>query len=119
MRITQSGKRFYKQVQAPTVLVNRVLYEQYGLYDEDLKWRIDREMWHRWLSHGVVKKFIDKPVAIYRRHPRQISKNPSIKQPKVIDKKFRKIVAVRRKLDRTNTLFMEDYDHNSLIGESI
>lgn len=109
---------WYRGVEASTVLAKRSIYEQVGLYDEDLKWKIDREMWYRLLAHNVRKSFMrDHFVSIYRKHQRQVTKNRSVKDPSVIDSKFRKIVENRKVLNQENTLWLASYDPFQYIGE--
>jgi len=108
----------YTGVEASTVLLHRKIYEQYGLYDENLKWKIDREMWHRLLYHGCKKAFVDEWVSIYRHHSKQATRNRHIKNPIKVDAMFRNVIKVRKKITNTNTIFLENYDPNRLIAQS-
>jgi glycosyltransferase involved in cell wall biosynthesis len=111
---------WYRGIEASTVLARRSVYERVGLYDEDLRWKIDREMWYRLLMHGVPKAFLsDCFVSVYRRHPWQVTKNRKVKQPEVVNKKFKKIVAERQILNKHNTLWLDNYQASSYIGEVV
>ncbi|HUS50102.1 MAG TPA: glycosyltransferase [Candidatus Paceibacterota bacterium] len=81
-------------IHAQTVLLYRDLHKIFGLYDESLRSRSDREMW--WRFFGQSKKevpkikyfFLDKPVVFYRYHKKSMT-NYRIKHKKY-DKKIRK-----------------------------
>jgi len=61
-------------IHAQSVMMCRNVYKEYGLYDENLRSRSDREMW--WRLFGKTEKdkkkvttyYVDKPVAYYRFH---------------------------------------------------
>lgn len=111
---------WYRGVEASTVLANRCVYEKFGLYDEDLKWKIDREMWYRLLFHGATKSFLKgRFVSIYRKHQWQVTKNRSIKNPDLIDRMFKRVVADRSVLTEANTLWLNSYDPFSYIDEMV
>lgn len=67
-------------IHAQTVLVERWIYKKYGLYDEDLECKVDREMWLRLFGKKGVDKpkikgyFVNDCVAYYRWHSKQVSK---------------------------------------------
>ena len=81
-------------IHAQTVLVNRRLYEKFGLYDESLKSRSDREMWWRFSGRSkddevkVKNYYLDEAVAYYRYHKR------SMTCKRVKDKKYDKKVRI-------------------------
>jgi len=108
---------WYKGVEASTVLVRREAYEKVGLYDEILKWKIDREMWHRFLSNGIKKRFINATVSVYRKHSKQATRNRSIKNPQKVNKQFDIQIEARKKMDPNNTLFIDHYDPYEYIAE--
>lgn len=115
-KLAETHVGWYSCVEASTVLAKKEAYEKVGLYDEDLRWKIDREMWHRLLCSGVRKKFIDDFVSVYRHHPGQVSRDRKRKNPKLINEKFKRITDIRKKgLSKKNTLFMDNYDVDSLI----
>lgn len=109
----------YRRVEASTVMAHRSVYEQCGLYDEELKWKIDREMWHRLLSHDCPKISIDAQVSIYRKHNQQVTKNPQIKQPQKIDNMFRELIVIRQVITPENTLMLNNYDYKSFIDRTV
>ncbi len=105
-------------VEASTVLAPKRMYEEYGLYDEEMRWTIDREMWHRWLVHGVRKKVVPHYVSLYRRHPGQLTQDRTKKNPK----KSTDMLSQRMELRKTiithaNTILMDRYDYQSFIDE--
>jgi len=77
-----SVPRWSFAIEASTVLANKCLYEKFGLYDEDMRWSIDREMWWRWLSHGVTKHILKEYVSIYRKHAGQVTRDRHLKNHK-------------------------------------
>tara|TARA_B100000614_G_scaffold262909_1_gene300895 strand:+ start:403345 stop:404169 length:825 start_codon:yes stop_codon:yes gene_type:complete len=83
---------WYKCMEASTILVRRNVYEHVGLFNEDLKWKIDREMWYRAINEGHSRRFLDLHVSLYRGHPQQITRNPKRKKPLKIDEKFEQII---------------------------
>jgi len=62
------------RIHAQTVMVRRSVYRRFGLYDEEMRSRADKEMWVRLLGardvepSRVEKFFLDKDVAYYRHH---------------------------------------------------
>jgi hypothetical protein len=102
------------------VIAKKSIYGKVGLYDEDLKWKIDREMWHRLLSHGVKKKFIDRFVSVYRHHDRQVTRDRRRKNPVIINQKFQSITKKRAKgINRRNTLMLDTYNAEMWIEETV
>jgi len=81
-------------IHAQTVLVSRKLYKEFGLYDESLKSRSDREMWWRFFGRSkddeikVKNYYLDKAVAYYRYHKR------SMTCKRIKDKKYDKKVRI-------------------------
>jgi teichuronic acid biosynthesis glycosyltransferase TuaG len=61
-------------IHAQSVLLKREVHIKYGLYDENLRSRSDREMWWRLFGKSsndkklVTSYYINKPVAYYRYH---------------------------------------------------
>jgi glycosyltransferase involved in cell wall biosynthesis len=104
-------------IHAATVLVSKGIYKKYGLYDEDLKCRVDREMWLRLFGKKEIDKprissyFINSPVAFYRWHSKQIYKkrrkdtNFNKINVDLCEKKYK----IRRKdINRNNTRFWDN-----------
>jgi glycosyltransferase involved in cell wall biosynthesis len=98
-------KRSEPKIHAQTVLVPRWLHQKYGLYDENLPSRSDKEMWWRLFGKGcagkhlVLKKYIKNDVAYWRRHKASMMhrrrRNP--KYHKKITRKLEKAFAMRQK----------------------
>jgi len=105
-------------IEASTVLARRELYEKFGLYDEEMRWTIDREMWHRWLINGVKKRVVPHYVSFYRRHPGQLTQDPTKKNPKICNKMLSKNMELRKNITPENTMLMEHYDYQSFIDEA-
>ncbi len=103
------------RIHAQTVLCQRWIYKKYGLYDETLRSKADKEMWFRLFGWGLTAPKIDKyfvkaNVAYYRKHNNSMmkkrSKNPKLqKSLKTQLKRAYKMRAV--KIDNTNTRFLE------------
>lgn len=109
--VPESDILWYEGVEASTVLCRREIYDKVGLYDEDLKWKIDREMWSRFLYNNIKKVWIKKFVSIYRHHKNQVTKNKNIKQCEKINKHFYKIRRIRAAgITEGNTLLIKNYD---------
>jgi len=104
-------------VQASTVLAKRSLYDRLGLYDEEMRWTIDREMWWRWLCHSAQIKIIDEYVSLYRRHPGQLTSDRNRKNPKKQQELLRHRREMRKEVTNKNTLFSQRYDFMSYIDE--
>ena len=107
--------RWTRDIQASTVLSRKSMYEKYGLYDEDMRWTIDREMWWRCLSHGANRQMLPRYVSIYRNHPRQITRNPSLKKPKKRAKQLSERKILRAEINSETTLMIPDYDYKSFV----
>jgi len=70
-------------IHAQGVMLMRDLYEKYGLYDEKLRSKSDKEMWVRLRDLvGIHTYLIDIPVAFYRKH------NDSMISHRERDKKY-------------------------------
>lgn len=113
----QSEPRWAFAVQASTVLAPKRMYETFGLYDEEMRWTIDREMWYRWLVHGSRKKVIPQYVSLYRKHPGQLTRDRTRKDPKKSSALLAHRIKLRRTITPENTILMGRYDHQSFIDE--
>lgn len=113
----QAEPRWAFAVEASTVLAPKYMYEKFGLYDEEMQWTIDREMWHRWLIHGARKKVIRKYVSFYRRHPGQLTQDLTKKDPKKCTAMLSQRMKLRKTITKENTILMENYDHQFFIDE--
>jgi len=106
-------------IQASTVLSRRSQYDNFGLYDEEMRWSIDREMWWRWLFHASKTAVVDKYVSIYRRHSEQVTGDRRRKDPKKQQALLRHRREMRKQITKENTFFPENYDFMSYIDEVI
>jgi glycosyltransferase involved in cell wall biosynthesis len=73
-------KRTKFTVHAQTVLMKRWVYQKYGLYDEDMRSRSDKEMWWRLLDNyenqnrSLISNYcISDIVAYYRKHKKSMT----------------------------------------------
>jgi glycosyltransferase involved in cell wall biosynthesis len=82
-----TGLQWYNCIHAQTVMVKREVYKKIGLYDEDMKSKGDREMWHRILFDGFNLNFLNEFVAYYRIHPGQMSSSKT-KNVKEVERMF-------------------------------
>jgi len=75
-KASEKDSRCYRLVHAQSVMLRKEIHAKIGLYDESLRSKSDREMWARIFNR---KEFhicnVDKYVAIYRIHPRQMHKS--------------------------------------------
>ena len=105
---------WYGAIHGNTVLSLRSLYDTYGLYDEEMKWKVAKEMWRRWLSHGVSHHVLMKFVAIYRRHPGSVTKTiklgTSPKNVQLTNKYMGRSKRERVNITPENTLMIPYYD---------
>lgn len=65
----------YKYIHAQTVMIRKDIHRKIGLYDETLRFKSDREMWARVMSHHYKVGWVDEPVSIYRIHEKQMHKS--------------------------------------------
>jgi hypothetical protein len=105
-------------IHAQTVIVKRDLYKKFGLYDERLKSRSDREMWWRFFGKSkeddikVKRYFLDQPVAYYRYHEKSMTMKRQ--KNKKYDKKVRQLAETvfedrdKNGITKDNTIFLED-----------
>ena len=117
LALPENNIKWYKGVEASTVIARRSCYDRVGLYDEKLKWKIDREMWYRFLSNDIKKKYIKNPVSIYRIHPDQVTKNRNRKNPAKVDKMFAEIIEKRKVITPENTIMLKDYNPHKFIDQ--
>lgn len=125
-RLTRSSKNDLTAglslIAGTSVLAKRSLYERFGLFDEELKWKIDKEMWYRWLSRGIRPVYAKKYIAIYRRHPQSASwlatrNDFSKKDPEFINSIYRRKIKIRKDITPKNTLMLDQYDHMKFVEE--
>jgi len=105
-------------IHAQTVLLKKQIHRDFGLYDEKLRSRSDREMWWRLFGQSEkdkikVKRFyINKSVVYYRYHRRMMTRFRQ--KNRVYDREIRalaeEVYQDRKKIGITkeNTLFLED-----------
>lgn len=103
------------KIHAQTVLYQRWIHKKYGLYDEALRSKADKEMWLRLFGKDynypkIDRHFVKANVAYYRKHNNSMMKKRS-KNPKLQRKLTAKLKASYEmravKIDSTNTRFLE------------
>jgi len=105
------------EIHAQTVLAHRSLYKKFGLYDENLRSRSDREMWWRFFGQSekditnVSNIHVNEYVAYYRYHKASMTrfrvKNPDYN--KTMRKIAEKMYEIRKSgINNTNTRFLKD-----------
>jgi len=104
-------------IHAQTIMIQRGIFKIYGLFDEKLRSRSDREMWWRLFGKdesyrsNVSNYYLDQPVAYYRAHPysmwRKRKRNKKLDES--IIKKSEKAYLMRKKdgITKNNTRFLE------------
>ena len=65
----------WNTINAQGVLCRRSVYERVGLYDEEMRWKADREMWYRMLHNGCSLGYVAEYVALYRHHANNMSQS--------------------------------------------
>lgn len=117
-KLKTSPGKYAPVIESSTVLARRSLYEELGLYDEYLRWGIDREMWWRWLSNGKKVSIIPDFVSVYRKHGANITMNPDKKKPKEVEKRYAEVRWKRKQfgVNASNTIMLENFDYKKHIG---
>lgn len=95
-----------------TVLIRKDVFRKYGLYDETMRERLDKELWLRLFKHAPGLKIVkgEFPVAFYRKHKHSITTQR--KRNRAFKAQGNQVMAeVMRKreggLTRANTVFLE------------
>ena len=104
-------------IHAQSVIMHREIYKRYGLYDEKLRSRSDREMWWRLFGKkdGDIQKissyYLNKEVAYYRYHRFSMWRKRKRKKEydKYIIRQSEKAYKIRQKegITKKNTRFLE------------
>ena len=64
--------KIYKYVHAQGVMLRKEIHRKIGLYDEKLRCKSDREFFARVFNYKFKIGTVDKDVALYRRHSKQM-----------------------------------------------
>ncbi len=110
------GKRQNPRIHAQTVMLAREVHQKFGLYDEKLRSRSDKEMWWRLFGKNdeckfkIPKHFVNRDVAYYRWHLQSMMakrrENPKLQ--KKLTKQLEKAYQMRQKgITKENTRFLE------------
>lgn len=65
----------FKLIHAQSVMLRKEIHTKIGLYDEEMRYKSDREMWARIINNGFKIGTVDTPVAVYRMHDNQMHKS--------------------------------------------
>lgn len=68
-------EKTYKYVHAQGVMLKKDIHRRIGLYDETLRCKSDREFFARVFNYGFRIGIVNKDVAFYRRHKRQMHRS--------------------------------------------
>ncbi len=105
-------------IHAQSIMIDREVFKKYGLFDEKLRSRSDREMWWRLFGKDSSEKpkissyYINEPVAYYRYHRnsmwRKRKRNKTLNN--MVIKKSEKAYKMRKRdgITKENTRFLED-----------
>lgn len=104
-------------IEGTTLFYKRKLHDIVGLYDEELRWRIDKEMYARFLNYNFKRIFVDNFVGIYRKHPQQASCNPKRKNMDKVEQVYKKAIEERKHITEENTLMPQNYDAYKYIDQ--
>jgi len=104
------------KIHAQTVMLKRKVHRKFGLYDEVLRSRADKEMWIRLFGkncagkHLVKKGFIKRDVAYYRRHKKSMMSRRRKNKPlqRLLTSQLQAAIKLRSKrgINRGNTRFL-------------
>jgi glycosyltransferase involved in cell wall biosynthesis len=96
----KDGASPYLGIHAQGTMYHRSLHSKFGLYDETMSSKADREMWARFYHNGVSMCRKDHIMAIYRQHPKQMSRSVKKKYNlKSINDYFNDVVLRRKNGD--------------------
>ncbi len=109
-------KRETPKVHAQTVMLKRKVHRKFGLYDEGLRSRADKEMWIRLFGkncagkHLVSKGSIKNDVAYYRKHKQSMmsKRRKNKKLQMMLTNQLQMAIKMRAKqgITRINTRFL-------------
>lgn len=110
-------KRDTPRIHAQTVMLDRKVHIENGLYDENLRSRADKEMWIRLFgmkcagNHLCKKGFIKNDVAYYRKHKKSMMskrrRNPALQKQLTQDLYAARDMRLRDGIHKSNTKFLE------------
>ncbi len=105
-------------IHAQSVMLKKQVHRDFGLYDESLRSRSDREMWWRLfgkskddeVKNRVKRVYLDKPIVYYRYHRNMMTRFRQ--KNRNYDKKVRalseSLYKIRKEgITRENTLFLQ------------
>lgn len=92
-------EKSYKYVHAQGVMLKKDIHRKIGLYDESLKCKSDREFFARVFNYNFKIGTVNKDVALYRRHKKQMHR--SKEKLKINDKLQKQVLSLieKRKKD--------------------
>ena len=95
-------EKSYKYVHAQGAMLRKDIHRKIGLYDESLRCKSDREFFARVFNYGFKIGTVNKDVAFYRRHKKQMHR--SKEKLKINDKLQKEVLEKikKRKKDLSN-----------------
>jgi len=108
----KNAVRSKARIHAQTVLYKKDIHRKFGLYDEKLRSRADKEMWWRLFGHSdkdeqkVNKKFLNMDVAYYRHHKKSMMQMR--KKNKAYDDEVTKILYKQYKLRKRDGITQDN-----------
>jgi len=91
-------KNTWKNVHAQGVMLKKKIHRKIGLYDEALRCKSDREFFARVFNHDFKVGIVNKDVAFYRRHLKQMHRSKEkMKINSKLQKTVLKIIEKRKK----------------------
>lgn len=102
---------YSKSVHSNSVLVKKSFYKILGLFDEDIRYGEDQDMWKRALAFGYIPGYVEHVVCIYRHHALQTRFKKGAKELKkecfdLIDKRLQ--IRLKEGINNSNTIM---WDH--------
>src|SRR4030067_1577100 len=64
-----------RKIWTGTIMVRKKIFEEIGMFREDLKTSEDTDMWLRIVKHNPEFGYIDEPLANYNRYRSSITRN--------------------------------------------
>jgi len=113
--VSAKGQRgmMYKSIHAQTVMVRRRFYENFGLYDEKMRFSADREMWLRAINQNSIPVYADGYICFYRTHKKQMHRSKyKAENLAKIQKYAKKISSIRANgINESNTRMLKHEDN--------
>jgi glycosyltransferase involved in cell wall biosynthesis len=103
--------KYSKSVHSQSVLVQREFYKKIGMFDEELRYAEEQDVWKRAVSFGYMPAYVSDFVAIYRYHKKQTRFQPGARELKKRCLKLsaeRLALRLKEGINPTNTILLEN-----------